>query len=182
MKKSERYSTGGAATGVVGIVVVAVYLVVAAVDGDIGFPAWGYPVGLAFIVLAWAIMIRPAVCLHEDEVELRNVLHSRWIPYVAVTDVEIRQVTTIHVGERRYVGSGLGRTRRTIHRDHARGPDARPEDHSLGWLVESRIRREAEKRQEFASGETPAVRRTPRWPEAAAVLVLVVLAAVLAVA
>lgn len=172
-EKAERYRSGGLVTGVIGIVIVVGVIGFGLVAEDDGLAPWAYPLLLLAGVLAWAVLIRPAVVLHAEELELRNVLHSRWVPYPRITAVAISQVTAVHVGEDRYVGSGFGRSRRTLHRDSRALQEADQEGirarHSLGWLVEDKIRRRADA-ETFA--EPGPVRRTWAWPEVAAFAVL----------
>ncbi|MBM9459408.1 hypothetical protein JK386_05800 [Nocardioides sp. zg-536] len=178
-RKPQRFRAGGVTVGVLGLVVVAVVLVVGTVDDRGDFPAWAYPCGLAVAVVIWAVMIRPALVLGEDEMELRNVFHSRWIPYAEVVEVRVAQVTIVHTEDGRYVGSGFGRSRTAIRRDgkHVAGTtDGRPraEKVSAGQLVEDLLQRRvraAQEQQTLAAGAdvdgTPTasrVRRVWSWP------------------
>lgn len=180
-EKAERYRSGGLVTGVIGIVLAVGVIVFGLVVDHDGLAPWAYPLLLLAGVLAWAVLIRPAVVLHPDELELRNVLHSRWLPYARITGLAITQVTVAHVGEDRYVGSGFGRSRRTLHRD-ARALQEPDQDTargrvSLGGLVEDKIRRRMNA-EVFA--EPGPVRRTWAWVELVAIGVLVLAALVTA--
>ena len=75
--KVERYSSGGLVMGVTGLVLLAAVMIYGLVDDEAGFAPWAYPFCLLLGVLTWLVMIRPAVRLHRDELELRNVLHTR---------------------------------------------------------------------------------------------------------
>lgn len=172
-EKAERYRSGGLVTGVIGIVLVVGVIVFGLVVENDGLAPWAYPLLLLAGVLVWAVLIRPAVVLHPDELELRNVLHSRWLPYPRITAVAITQVTVAHAGDDRYVGSGFGRSRRVLHRD-ARALQEPDQDVtragvSLGGLVEDKIRRRMDA-EVFA--EPGPVRRTWAWGEIAALGVL----------
>ncbi len=167
-EKAERYRSGGLFSGVVGLLVVVALLVYGLVSETDGFGAWVYPLLLLVGVLCWAILLRPAVLLHRDEIELRNVLHTRWIPFGRIDQVQVGQVTSVHADERRYVGSGFGRSRLTINRDARAGEDSSTGRHSLGWLVEEKIHR----RMRAEGAATGPVRRTWAWPEIVALVVL----------
>lgn len=178
--KAERYSSGGLVSGVVGLVaVVAVIGYGLASDGD-GFAPWAYPGLLLAGVLVWAILLRPAILLHRDELELRNVLHSRFVPFARITSVQINQMTVVEVDEDRFIGSGFGRTRLTINRDAKAGPGAPSEQHSVGWLVEEKIRRRMKPHD--AVSDPGEVRRTWALPEIVAIGVLAAVTLVVALA
>jgi len=140
-EKGERYSSGGVASGVTGLVAVAAVLAYGVLDDGADLAAWVYPGLLLATALIWAVLLRPAVVLHPEELELRNVFHSRWVPYARISSLAINQVTRVEVDEDRYVGSGFGRARLAINRDAKADPDAPSERRSLGWLVEEKIRR-----------------------------------------
>ena len=180
--KVERYSSGGLVMGVTGLVLVAAVMTYGLVDDEAGFAPWAYPFCLLLGVLTWMVMIRPAVRLHRDELELRNVLHSRWVPFAAITRVDITQVTVVDVGEQRYVGSGFGRTRGTIRQDRRASHDTPLEKRSAAWLIQDKIeRRIASARERRTTSEGAAeVRHAWAWPEIAVLALLAVATVVLA--
>lgn len=169
-EKAERYSSGGLVSGVVGLIAVVALIAFGLLTEGDGFAPWAYPALLLAGVLVWAILLRPAVLLHRDELELRNVLHSRFIPFARITSVQINQMTVVVVEDRRFVGSGFGRSRLTINRDAKVGPDAPAERHSVGYLVEEKVRRRM--RPHDAVTDPGEVRRTWAVPEIAALAVL----------
>lgn len=117
--------TSGAISGVVGI---ACGLVLAASTLFGGLTRSALPYlfgGLAIAVLAWAILLRPRVRLHADEVELRNVFSSWLVPYAVITGAVVRSYAIVRVGERKYAGLGLGRSRRSMTRTRR---DAHPHE------------------------------------------------------
>jgi hypothetical protein len=176
--KAERYSSGGLVSGVLGLVaVVAVIAFGLVAEGD-GFAPWAYPALLLAGVLVWAILLRPAILLHRDELELRNVLHSRFIPFARITAVQVNQMTVVEVDDEKFIGSGFGRSRLTINRDAKAGPDAPSTQHSVGWLVEEKLRRRMTPHDPYA--EPGEVRRTWAVPEIAALVVLAVVTLVVA--
>lgn len=79
-------------------------------------------------------------------------------------------MTVVVVDEDRFVGSGFGRSRLTINRDAKAGPGARPEEHSVGWLVEEKVRRRMKPHDAFT--ERGEVRRVWALPEIVALAVL----------
>lgn len=180
--KVERYSSGGLVMGVTGLVLVAAVMIYGLLDPEAGFAPWAYPLCLLLGVLTWLVLVRPAVRLHRDELELRNVLHTRWVPFAAITGVEIAQVTVVKVGERRYVGSGFGRTRRTIRQDGRAAHDTPLEKRSTAWLIEDKIERRvaAARERRTDTGAGPEVRQAWAWPEITALGAFAVATLVLA--
>lgn len=171
--KPESYRSGGLGVGVIGLALAAVALAFGVLDPDAGFAPWAYPLIVFLAAVSWAVLVRPALRLHSEEVELRNILHTRWVPLASITSVDIGQVTVVRVGEERYAGSGFGRTRRTIRRDGRASDDTPLQDRSLAWIVEDRIRHRAAAARERAglsglsgADERPGeVRRVWAWPE-----------------
>ncbi|MCR1784544.1 hypothetical protein KVF89_18520 [Nocardioides carbamazepini] len=183
VEKAERYSSGGLVVGVIGLVFVAIAIGYGLLDPEAGFAAWAYPFCLLLGVLIWAILIRPALRLHREELELRNALHTRWVPFALITSLEIGQVTVVQVGEAKYVGSGFGRTRRTIRHDKRATDDTPLEKRSTAWLIEDKLRRRmADGRDRVARdvGAGGEVRLAWAWPEIGALVVLAVVTVVLA--
>lgn len=179
--KPERYSSGGLVIGVVGLLLVAAVIAYGLLDAEAGFAPWAYPFCLLLGVLVWTVLIRPALRLHRDELELRNALHTRWVPFAVITSVQISQVTVVRVGERRFVGSGFGRTRRAIRHDGRAAHDTPVEKRSTAWLIEDKIeRRIASARDLGAAGPAPEPRHAWAWPEIALLGALAVATLVLA--
>lgn len=168
IERPERYRTGGLASGVIGIVTAVGLFVFGVVSDRDGFAPWAFPLLLAFGVLSWAILIRPAVLLHRDVLELRNVLHSRWIPFARIDDLQVTQVTKVRVGDQTYVAAGLGRSRRAIVQDARAEADGARGQHSLGWLVEEKVRRRMNPHDAVPDPDPAPVRRTWAVPEIAA--------------
>lgn len=168
--KAERYSSGGLVSGVVGLIAVVALIAFGLVAEGDGFEPWAYPALLLAGVLVWAILLRPAIVLHRDELELRNVLHSRFIPFARITSVQVNQMTVVFVDDDKFVGSGFGRSRLTINRDAKAGPDAPAGQHSVGYLVEEKLRRRM--RPHDAVTDPGEVRRTWAVPEIVALVVL----------
>lgn len=165
---TERYRTGGMAYGVIGIGCVLFALVYGVVAAREDYAPWLWPLLVFLAVSFWSVLIRPALVLGADEVELRNALHSRWVPYRLVDGaegVDVGQVTVVRAEGRRYVASGFGRSRRTMRKDDRRGPDVAEVDHSLGWLIESKLRRRVATAHAERSEATGGVRHAWAWPE-----------------
>lgn len=163
VKKAERFSTGGKAGGVCGIASVVIVLVLSALDPTGDLPLWAYPCAALAVVAMWAILLRPAVVLGPDEVELRNILHSRWIPYARISELRVDIVTTFQTDEGPYVASGFGRSRRKIRRDIRGLVEEKPTNPSLGWLVEQKLLRRIDDAK-YATGEVGPIRRAWAWP------------------
>jgi hypothetical protein len=179
VEKSELFRSGGTTVGGVGLVVAAAVLVHSTVVS--GFDPLTWTVTLLAALTVWSVLIRPALVLHADELEVRNISHTLHIPYRLIREVEVHQVTRVHAGDRTYVAGGFGRSRGTIRKDAKVPSDARIGQHSLAHLVEERINRRAREAGRIDDASEPApVRRDWAAPELAAAAVLVV-ATVLAV-
>lgn len=186
-KKAERFSSSSTVAGVIVIVAVAAVLAGGAFDSTRQFPVWCYPCGVLVAVAIWVVMLRPAVLLGEHELEIRNVFHSRWIPYLRITGVVVEQVTSVRTDGGTYVASGFGRTRRTIQLERVRAARGTTKDLSLGLLVEQKIKRRVDAAHDLAgrSGQDEAnaqVRRTWAWPEIAALSIAAVVTLVFVLA
>ena len=164
-KKAEEYRTGGLVAGVVGLVCVVLVAGVGLADPRLDFPVWGVALAVVVMVGVWALMIRPCVRLEPTEVHLRNVFHDRWIPYAAIDGIKINQVTRVMVGDTEIIGSGLGRSRRDIRLDAKVEKDVdHAVHHSVGWLVEERIRRRVRDAPPLDGDAADAVRHEWAWP------------------
>lgn len=179
VEKVERYSSGGRGTGVVGLVIVAAVALYGILDRGADYQAWFIALCVLFAASIWAILLRPALVLHDDEVELRNILKDRWIPYARITEVKIDQMTVVHTDDGKFIGAGFGRSRRMIRRDGAAGgtagldlngrfesgfaADPPDERHSIGWLVQDKVQRRAAHARELGVESGP-VRTAWSWP------------------
>ncbi|WP_147455900.1 hypothetical protein [Nocardioides mangrovicus] len=119
-------SSQGTVSGIVGIGLVILLVVVIAVDG------WGLD-GLrvqlalvAFGVLTWALMLRPKILVRGGRLVLRNPFHELSLPLHLVDDVEVRAVTKVHSGARTYVGIAVGRKTRQMVRPTTMGAPLGP--------------------------------------------------------
>ncbi len=182
----ERFTAGGLVTGLFGLFGVVLAIGFGLFVDNAGYPAWLYPALLLAGVLIWVVMLRPAVGLHRDELELRNPFHTRWLPYLDITSIEVKQITVVWVAEQKYVGSGFGRSRRDLLRDGKAGGEAPLRERSAGWLIEDKIRRAIDNAHDraqrgVAEGADMQVRRNWAWLEIGAVVVLAVATVVLAV-
>ncbi|KAA1421148.1 hypothetical protein F0U44_02205 [Nocardioides humilatus] len=181
-EQTEWFTTwGGRVMGIVGLVVVAFFLLA-------GVTGWGgdyHPA--AYVVLGlialvdWVVMLRPAVGIRGEELVLRNPLTTVTLPLAAIQEVAIGQFLAVLVSGRRYTNSGIGRGRSAARRDDAVG-EASPQ-RSYGGLIESRIRQRAndararqgiEDRSDEQDALAADVRREPARVELAVLGVLVV--------
>lgn len=176
-------ATSGRFSGVLGLVLVAVFLV-------LSLMAWdpGRPLGVAILsvlggVLVWAVLLRPEVWVTQRHLVLRSIFHTTWVPLAAIDDVIVTQVLAIRVGDRRYTSPAIGYTTRQNTKIRLRkGRDGTPRDTEVPQaFVESRIRHLAQDARERTgvrqgSPEQAAlaagVRSTWAWPEILAVAVL----------
>jgi hypothetical protein len=151
----ERFQpTSGRVTGWMAVLLGAALVVAMVVYLDEGFPVWVGGVALLVGVLAWAAMLRPALWATEEHLVMRNLGETVHIRLAAVEELAVRQVLAVRAGDRRFVSTVLGRTRRkammsrsgsTSGTSTASGEDGPREgmpyadwaDHRLRELVES---------------------------------------------
>jgi hypothetical protein len=103
--------TGGVLSGVLALAFVAAIVVVGAVNLAAGFPLPFVTAALVLGVLVWAAMLRPRVWATADELVLRNMLSTAFIPLAAIEQVVVRQVLAVSAGGRRYVSPAIGKPR-----------------------------------------------------------------------
>ncbi len=137
-------------------------------------------------VFCWVAMLRPRVVFEPSTLVLRNMVSDTAIPYGMIDRVTVRSTTCAFVGQRRYVGLGVGRSRMSMTRKPRGGggrygsrllaqlndPEANPgqiDNEQVPTFVEEqawdRISRAARE-----PGGPDTVRRTPAVPEIAALL------------
>ena len=104
--------TNGPVSGVLALVFLAAIVVVGAVDVGAGFPLPVVTAALVMGVLVWAAMLRPRVWATTEELVLRNMLTTAFIPLAAIERVVVRQVMAVSAGEKRYVSAAIGKPRR----------------------------------------------------------------------
>lgn len=189
-QRTERFSsTGSQLLGCLGLAVVAVTLVIGVVDSDADYAPWVWPLCGLVAVLLWAALVRPAVTIDRERLVLRNMLQTVSIPMAAIEQVGVGQVIAVRVGDKRYTGTGISRSRRQSRKDAGRDDD--PTQLSAGGLLESRIGRLAEDARDvrgirLMSDEQAAlagqVRREPARVEIALLAVLALAFAVALVA
>lgn len=141
--------------------------------------------------LIWAFMVRPRVVLGSEELVLRNAVVDYWVPYAAIRRIVVRSVTQVWVDERRLVGIGVGRGRKTMMTSRAGQPRARmfgarayetPSEQTrrrrgldlsqLADLLEEQVMRRANDASVQPGSSTgPGVRRVAAKPEIAALAV-----------
>ncbi|HET9419703.1 MAG TPA: hypothetical protein VFO49_01115, partial [Nocardioides sp.] len=132
---------------------------------------------LAFVLVAvvsYVAQVRPALVLGETHLTLRNMLETVHVPWAAVGEVLVQQITTVEAGGRIYDCPAVGRSPRQIKRDSALPVDHHPTEDSFGLFVESQIlhrARDARAQEgiEEGSAEQQAaadgVRVSKAWPE-----------------
>jgi hypothetical protein len=177
--------TGGRVQGVIAVTAAAGLVAIGLRDLDSGFPAPLVAACLLLGLLAWASMLRPRVWATADDLVMRNMLHTVWIPLAAIQTVVVRQVLAVGVGEGRYVSPAIGQSARaTARADQAGARKSATESYQV--FVEQRIGQLAdtarselgvEKHSEEQAALAEGVRRSWAWPEivalGAGVIVLV---------
>jgi hypothetical protein len=175
----ERFTpTSGRFTGVVGLITAGVIVIIAVRDWDAGMPLGVGILTVLGAVLVWAAMLRPALWVTSRDLVLRGMFSTRRVPLAAIDTVVVTQVTTVKVGDQRYVSPVIGYTVRQTMKSRAGGtsPDSAASgptrEHQA--FVEARIdhlAQDARDRQGIrkASPEQQAlrtgVRRSWAWPE-----------------
>jgi hypothetical protein len=143
--------------------------------------------------LVWSFLLRSRVVLRTSEVLLRNVYVDTAIPYTLVDRFVVRSVTHVFVGGKRYVGSGVGRSARSmIRKPRARGAfggvsggllDAAPAASTatkrgsadVADFLEEQVADRVGRARDWAGAPVAAggeVRRSVAWPELAVTVVL----------
>lgn len=118
-------ATNGLATGVGGLVVAAVAAVLGLTWVDYRYAPVLLSIALLLAVLTYAVVLRPRVGIDGDDLVLRQVFSTTWIPLAAVQDFELRRIAVFRAGGRKYDSPALSRTRSTSRR--VRRLDARLE-------------------------------------------------------
>lgn len=179
--------TSGRLLGVVGLLLVAVVLGSGLVGG---YPVWVLGATALAGVLVWTALLRPAVRLDGDDLVLRTMFGTTFLPLAAIEEVVVSQVLAVRAGERRYVSPAVGHPLRKVVRgtqlggvgggvgDHGRSMVDLAE-HAYPAYVQQRIRAAVEDRRErlgvaLFSAEHQAlvdrVRRVPAYAEIGALV------------
>ncbi len=136
-------------------------------------------------VVAWAVTLRPRISLVGDRLELRGAVDTVAIPLAGIEELAVRQVLAVRAGDRRYVSSALGRTRRQLMKakagaisltasDPDTDPNSRVAAPNYAQYVEDRIRHRVDRARAAAGltrGSTEQValgsqvERSMAWPE-----------------
>jgi hypothetical protein len=167
-------SSGTVITGGITIVATLALAGFGAFYPDAGWADWLILVMVLIAVVSYVAQIRPAVVLGESQLTLRNMLQTVHIPWPAVGEVLVQQITTVEAGDHVYDCPAVGRSPRQIKSDAALPLDHHPTEDSFGRFVESQIlhrAREARAQEgiEEGSAEQAAaadgVRVIRAWPE-----------------
>lgn len=191
-KVVERFHpTSGQVTGWLTVVLAGVVVLAGLVYLDEGFPPWVTATGLLLGVLAWAVMLRPALWATHEHLVMRNLAETLHVRLAAVEEMAVRQVLVVRAGDRRWVSTVVGRPWRkaiTARRTPGSSGDAVPQEGMpYADFVENRLYELVDSARRVA-GVRPgspeqlalpdAVRREPAWLPLTliAVAVLVLLA------
>lgn len=191
-KVVERFHpTSGQVTGWLTVVLAGVVVLAGLVYLDEGFPPWVTATGLLLGVLAWAVMLRPALWATHEHLVMRNLAETLHVRLAAVEEMAVRQVLVVRACDRRWVSTVVGRPWRkaiTARRTPGSSGDAVPQEGMpYADFVENRLYELVDSARRVA-GVRPgspeqlalpdAVRREPAWLPLTliAVAVLVLLA------
>jgi hypothetical protein len=184
----ERFTpTSGRISGIVGLITAGVVLILALLAWDTGTPLGVAIVAVLGGLLAWAALLRPALWTTSQDLVMRGMFGTHWIPLAAIDTVIVTQVLAVKVGDRRFVSPVIGYTVRQTMRARVRdaraasSPDPGPTQVHQAF-VEARIayvaqdsrdrlgvRKGSPEQDALAAG----VRHTWAWPELGAAVVLV---------
>lgn len=120
------HATSGRVAGWMTVVLAAVVALTGVIYVGDGFPLWLIASAVLVGVLAWAVMLRPALWVRGDRLVMRNMLETIHIRLVAVEELAVRQVLAVRAADRRWVSTAVGRSlRKTMSsgRRPAGGPD-----------------------------------------------------------
>ncbi|MCF6378762.1 hypothetical protein L2K70_14200 [Nocardioides KLBMP 9356] len=195
----ERFEpTSGRVSGWMTVVLTAVLAVAGVAYADEGFPLWVAAAGVLVGVLAWAVMLRPALWVTTEHLVMQNLGETLHIRLAAIEEMAVRQVLVVRAADRRFVSTVVGRTWRKAltsrHRPGGLAGDAAlapTEGMHYADFVENRLYDlvdTARRRAEIRPGSPEqlalpgAVRREPAWVPLgliSAALLLLVLSLVL---
>lgn len=65
-------------------------------------------------VLAWAVMLRPALWVTAEDLVMRNAFETVRVPLAAIERVAVSRVTAVAAGGRRFVSTVVHRSLRTV--------------------------------------------------------------------
>jgi hypothetical protein len=122
---AQRYGpTSGVFSGVAGLLICAVAVVVSVVDGLTSGSLRFVLAALVGAVLIWAFLLRPRIVIESGgrTLLLRNPLVDVRVPLAAVKVVGVRAVTTVKTDDAHYEGVAVGHPVRKIVRGRL-GPD-----------------------------------------------------------
>jgi hypothetical protein len=176
-KPVERFhATSGHVTGAVALVVAGAVVLVGLVYGEGGYSVTVVLGAVLFGLLAYVVMLRPRVWATDDDLVMRNILHTEAIPLAAIGRVTVRQVLAVSAGERRFVSPAIGRSRRDTIKSQRRSEPESPttsypafvEERITHLATEARTRQGIQRDSAEQAALAAGVRRTWAWPEIAA--------------
>lgn len=118
--------TSGTLTGWFGLFLCAVVVAASFLTHDGLVEARLILSALLAAVVIWAFLLRSRVIVGPESVVLRNAFVEHTVPYSVIDSVDIRTVTCVYVGEKRYVGAGVGHSVRALVRRTIPMRDAPP--------------------------------------------------------
>ncbi|WP_036554735.1 hypothetical protein [Nocardioides insulae] len=177
--------TSGSVVGWLGIATAVALL---AFSLGVGTDTGAAPAGVAGAFLlalgAWVAMLRPRLGVSEDEVVMRGMLSTTYLPLAGVENVTVRQVLALWVGGKRYISAAIGHSYLKVARAR-RHPHGEPAQLSKDLLYPDHVADSIDHRSKLAmhdAGLKPhteaqaalaaQVRRTWAWPEIAGLVVL----------
>lgn len=121
--ETEKFAvTSGRWTGIMIQVVVVVVVAICVLDRENGFGLTTAAVAVLVGVLSWATMLRPRVWLEPERLVLRNAFETVAVPLAGISEVAVRQVLAVRVGEKRFVSPAIGKSWRQTLRSRAKDP------------------------------------------------------------
>lgn len=185
---AERFDTGGRVTGWIGLAASLGVVVVWVASLGHPLPLWVLSGAVLAALLFWSAIIRPRVWASEDMLVLRNMFEDVRIPLAAIEEHAVRQVLAVRAGDKRYVGTGVGRSLAAARAGTAAGTAAgatsehssrtrtiHPADYVetriAGLTAHARERARIERYSDQQAALAAGVERTPTWLVIAPLLV-----------
>lgn len=133
-------ATNGRGTGILGLLIAAgaAFVAITAVDQSVGFPLLAG--AFLFALLTYAAVLRPRVGLADDDLVLRQMFSTTWIPLAAIEDIAVRRVTVIRVDGKTFSTPALAGPPRRL-RDRWSEPEVDPRTPSAADQYTSKIHR-----------------------------------------
>jgi hypothetical protein len=169
--------TSGSVTGWFGLFLCAVVVAASFLAHDGIVATRLILAALLAAVVIWAFLLRSRVIVGADAVVLRNSFVEHTVPYSRIDSVDIRTVTCVYIGDKRYVGAGVGHSVRALVRRNIpmrEAPPPIPKGHLPASAVPDFVLERIRERMRMAPESGGTVTRKFAVPEIVATVMLAV--------